>query len=278
MSEISDEMLMAYADGALDEKARRLVDGYLASSPEARTRLQPFLVTGEMLAREFAPLLERPVPDALVATVLTAPMSKSPAAAGRPGLTARAPARPAEKTFFARLAELVAMPVPFGVMATACSAALAVLGLAALTQPGPATVGSPSSVVALTDTGLVAAGDLAAALETAPSQTKLSSGGSTITPVMTFRSAAGTFCRQYEMATSSGGDIAGLGCRRDDGRWIIRMQEALPQRTQQNSDYSRVAGGDNEPAIDATTEKMMSGPALDKNAERALLGNGWRNP
>jgi anti-sigma factor RsiW len=87
----TDETLMAYADGLLDEAQSRVLDARLASDPDLQRRLQPFVVTGRPLARLFNDTLTAELPTRLLDTIYEqapaerrtprAPMAGRPAAA-----------------------------------------------------------------------------------------------------------------------------------------------------------------------------------------------------
>lgn len=70
MADLTDETLMAYADGQLDPVRRATVEAAVRQDPQARERLKIFVATGEPLAKFFDPQLKAPVPDHLVSLVL----------------------------------------------------------------------------------------------------------------------------------------------------------------------------------------------------------------
>ena len=76
MSQISDEMIMAYADGELGDDDRRAVETYLAGNPAAAARLRAFEVSGRSLARLYDDAMRQPVPDRLIQSVRTADVAR----------------------------------------------------------------------------------------------------------------------------------------------------------------------------------------------------------
>lgn len=278
MSDVSDELLMAYVDGALDPAERARVDAYLRAAPEAAGRLAPFLATGrDSLGRTFAPLLDRPLPEALVDAIFAAPMAAEPLTSRRP--VGRAAA---SVSFWTRLFEVLSAPMALGAFGIACATALIVGGVAgwSLHSGSPATT-SGSALIALSNGGLAAGAGLAKALEASPSMTASTvvADGSTVSimPTLTFKSQDGRACRQYELGLASGQRFAGLGCRGGDGAWRIEAHSPIAAAKSANGEgLSRVAGGTASPAVDAITEQVMDGAALSAEAESALIKNGWR--
>ncbi len=59
MAELSDEVLMAYADGALTPDVRERVTGILAAHPEFHERLRIFEVTGRTIGLLFEDMICR---------------------------------------------------------------------------------------------------------------------------------------------------------------------------------------------------------------------------
>ena len=88
MSDITDELLMAYADGELDSAEQRRVERYLANDPASAQRLEMFTQTGRDLGRLFDQPMREAIPERLLQTVMGS-NSSSPAATMK--LTQRRP-------------------------------------------------------------------------------------------------------------------------------------------------------------------------------------------
>lgn len=284
MSEISDEMLMAYADGALDPVQRRLVDSYLQTSQDGAARLAPFLSTGALLQRQLAPMLSWPVPPDLVETIRKAPMATAPAAKGSIAKFAALPkSEPlAAPGFWTQLVELITAPLPFGLVATACTAALLFGGVTGWALRGMPEGEPPSTaLVALNNGKFVAAAPLAHVLEAQASKTTAvvytADGDVSIAPFMTFATHDKHFCRQYDITLATGAQAAGLGCRQTDGTWTIEVHTAVASAAGTRDDLSRPASSRALPAIDAVADTLIDGPALPIATESDLIKNGWRN-
>ena len=69
----SDEILLAYADGALAADQRAAVESYLAGDPEARDLVELLRSSGTLTAQAYAHIIDEPVPERLVATVKGTP-------------------------------------------------------------------------------------------------------------------------------------------------------------------------------------------------------------
>ena len=77
---LSDEVLMAYADGQLDASERARLKKLIAQDPEANARLEVFQATGQDLASVFDEHMNSPLPEKLSRLALYAqplPVKKS---------------------------------------------------------------------------------------------------------------------------------------------------------------------------------------------------------
>ena len=275
MGRISDDILMAYADGELSPEEAEALETLLSRDATLRMRLAPFVVTRRELANTYDPTLDEPVPEHLVAAILRAPAAPDHREAAPSGA----------ESWLKRARDVaVATLFPHGPsLATAASVALMVsvgaLGgwLVGQTAPAP----EPGLIVTA-GPGLAAAGALADALESAPSETlpAAEARGAAIVPVMSFRTASHGVCREYRIrATTGEPDYAGLACRTDEGLWRVAVHVETPKsataRAETGEDY-QTATGPGVPAVDAVANTIISGDALGRDEERALLENGWR--
>ena len=74
-SPVTDADLHAFLDGELPPERHRAVEAWLAAHPDARRRLESFREQQRALRRMFAPVLDEPLPEALIQA------SRPPAAA-----------------------------------------------------------------------------------------------------------------------------------------------------------------------------------------------------
>lgn len=247
MSSFTDETLMAYADGELDQATRRAVEQAMRADPVIAARVARHqALRGEVFAA-FAGTIDEPVPQRLQA-VLRAPATvvqmDAVRAARRP---APAPRRWAWPEWGAIAATLV-----LGVVAGG-------LGLEAMR--GETQLAS----VAGKDGVLAARGVLATALSgqlasAAPADASVKIG-------LSFVSKQGNYCRSFML-----GSAAGLACR-DGGEWKIAV---LAESAQGAPGAYRQAGSELPPAVLDAIDQRIAGPALDAGAEQAAQRKGWR--
>ena len=275
MSEISDDILMAYADGALDEAERRRVETVLNTSGETRKRLEVFTSTAALLKRELGPVLHWPLPDELADAIHNAPVAQR---ASSHGSVIKPSLRP---TLWSRLNEMVSSSLPFGLVAAACSAALLIGGAAGWSLHTPTQATPAPALVALEDGKFIASPELSKVLDTQPSKaaalSSLAGQPVSITPVMTFATTDSRFCRQYDVAVENGARAAGLACRASGASWTIEAHSLLANAAPSGDGLSRPAGANTSPAIDAVADMLIEGPALTLDREAALIKNGWRD-
>jgi hypothetical protein len=165
---IGDELLMAYADGELDELGRARVERALAEDPGLRARLEQQHRLRATLAAHYGPAIEEDVPRRLRAMLETNVVAFAPP---RP--------RPMWRNFVALAATLV-------------------LGLAigrTLPVPADGPVGAENGA-------LVARGPLADALETQLASAQSPDAATRIG--LSFAATDGRLCRTFDTASVSG--------------------------------------------------------------------------
>ena len=234
---ISDEMLGAYADGALAPGEQAMVERALTDDPALRARLDAQRRLHAALAAQFGPIAEEPVPERFRA--LLQPQAQP---------VDLAAARQARAERIERRA-LFRWPHYAGMAASLAVGLLA--GQLALDRGAP---------IGMDDGALVARADLARTLDSglasAPAAGETRIG-------LTFADRQGRVCRSFDRK-----DLSGIACR-EDGAWRVAMT-AAPSGTA--GEY-RQAGA---PAVLVEAEKMMAGEPFDAAAERAARDNGWR--
>ncbi|MDP9414198.1 MAG: anti-sigma factor [Pseudomonadota bacterium] len=182
MPPITDDMLMAYLDGELDEVSSSRVSRALAQDPQLSARADAQRRLKELISRRYDPVAQQEVPERFRALIESnvVPLDS------------------------ARLKRRVRIQWP----QFAAMAATFVVGLlAAQIVPGGA---EPAAV----DGGpIVARGALAEALDTQLASAPPADAGTRIG--VSFASEDGRFCRTFETA-----DLAGLACRGGE-RWEL---------------------------------------------------------
>jgi hypothetical protein len=250
---ISEETLMAYADGEGDAATRASVEAAMREDPDIAQRIARHRAMREAMKGAFSAVLEEPVPERLIAA---ARGRTAPALAAGHTVVDLAGARAARNRKAAGGSAQRWQPF-------ALAASLLVgLGAGYLTWHGSGTLIEANSG------GLVAGAALADALSTQLSDDR--SANAVAVTGLSYRNKAGGYCRTFSL---SGTDAAsGLACR-DGTRWKIK---ALAQSARGQSDTNfRMAGSALSPAIRAAVEESIDGEPLDRAAEIAARQAGW---
>jgi hypothetical protein len=242
----SDETLMAYADGELDEATRKQVEVSVAADPEVARRLAAHNALRNQLHASFDKVLEEPVPPHLVALV------RSAANASRPGQVLQFPRKQSLRRPWLQWSSL---------------AASFVLG-ALLWQF--ASRRFPTGPIAESKGELVASGALARALNS-----RLASQQTSSDPVqigVSFRSRQGAYCRTFELRDTAA--TAGLACHGDDD-WIVQVVAREDAAATAHSQYRQAASALPSVVLKAVQE-AIAGEPLDSGAEAQARAGGWR--
>jgi hypothetical protein len=275
---ITDELLMAFADGELDDSARRSLEAALGREPQLRERLQVFLDTNHANLRQpFEHILSEPVPDALLAAVAAGMAARPGSGRGSTGTSfvGGDDLRPDRR--LSRLTTALARAFrrniwPAALLGAAASgAALAVIGMTLL-QPAPLIVES--------DGIKLAAGPLHDALNTAAEGESRNwqdaRGQGQITPMLAFRAehdGKTHVCRQVEVVDASRHVEIDIACHDGNGRWVVRLQVDGGRKP---ASAAVAAGNDVRDIVDAAVDRMRVGEFLEQEAVAELIRNGWR--
>jgi len=254
--QISDELLMRYADGELDPIERARVDDAVRADPALGRRITAFRAQRDRLARALASELEEPVPDRLRMVI-------ERAAAVAPPRIADLSERRARK----RLADrILAWSWP---EAGALAASL-LLGALIAQQVGQKRA---ESTLRTSSDGLFAGPTIAQALST-----QLASRQSPTADVrvgLTFENQRGELCRTFADHAAS---LSGFACR--IGReWRVEMAlSGASSRPGEQQGAVRTAGSEMSPDLLSAVEAQIRGEPLDATAEAKALQNDWRPP
>ncbi|SFV10816.1 hypothetical protein [Pseudoduganella namucuonensis] len=235
----SDDILMAYADGELDQATRLALEAAMRRDAVLARRVAQYQARRRMAAPRRA------------ATVVQLADVRATRAATQQA------ARKARK-------------LRWSWMEWGALAGVLVLGLAAgryLLGDWQADQQSPASL-AWRDGALVAQGRLALALDQAPGGTAGVYGGG-VRIAASFVATDGGYCRSF---TASGGaqDMAGLACR-SGGVWKLPVW----QQVARPAGGARPAGVDVPAAVQAVVEQRSAGQLLDAAAEQDAMRRGW---
>lgn len=242
MKPVTDEMLMAYADGELDAPARAELERAIAADAALAERLQAQVALRARLAAAFAPELDEPVPERLrQAARPPAPGTVVDLAAQR---AARRTAPPADVWWrWGGLAASVLLGVLIGRL-----------------WPGA----GPAEFV-VQDGRLVARGAVAQALST--QRAAAPAAAAAVSVQLSFVDQAGAYCRTFSTAS-----VAGLACRSGDDWSVQLLTEAEPA----SAGTMRQAASALPPAVLGAVDQRMAGRPLDAQAEQAALQSGWQ--
>jgi hypothetical protein len=245
---ISDEALMAYADGEADAATRALIEAAMRDDPRIVERIAQHRALREAMRAAHSSVMDEPVPERLLA-----------AARGRS-------AQPADKVVSLAQARDAALHKHAGARRwqPAAMAASLLVGLAV----GFFTWHGSGALIRIGAGGTLLAG---AALQEALS-TQLAQDRSSIAVTgVSFRNKAGNYCRTFSLAGTDAG--TGLACH-EGGGWNIKLlaQSAL---TESSSPNFRAAGSVESPAVRAAVEQSIDGEPLDRAGEIAARQAGW---
>jgi anti-sigma factor RsiW len=252
---ISDETLMAYADGELDEPARAGIERAMRSDPALAARVAQHQALRSDVFAAFAPIADEPVPPSLLAAAMPGKVSDLGAARAARSEGRRRWAWPEWGAIAASLSVGVlvgSMVLGGGVRGGGGAGA------------GAGAVGNELAALRGTEGTLVAQGRLAEALSTQLAGAAQAGG---VKIGVTFASIDGQLCRSFVA-----GESAGLACRSGE-QWklavLAEVAKGAPGEYQQ-------AGSAMPAVVLEAIDARIAGPALDAQAEQAARQRGWR--
>jgi hypothetical protein len=260
MNPISDETLMAYADGELQADERRSVRVSLRKDASLIERLESFIPTNGWVARPFDEVLAAPIPERLLSVMRTAS------------------APPARRRLL-RLDPVggVRFRIPLRQLAAVATLLIgATIGWLVHSFADP-------EIILIGTRGLVVPVSLQQALERVPTGSSGKVGGNLILePMFTFQTAQRVWCRQFAVAhADSGQRTAGLACRGSDGTWRVQALTAASQKTSPIPTDTYVSAGSEskelgDQLLDAARTSIIDGDVLGLDEEKQLMGHKWR--
>jgi hypothetical protein len=233
---ISDELLIAFADGALEGEELARVAAAVEADPALAEHVERQLKTRQELRAAFAGQLDLAPPARMMAL-----FEKSVSGGGKvlpfPNGRERRPS----------------VAIGWAAAAAACLALAFVAGRAS----------EPTPLVRMNaERGLIADGALELALNNEPS-----GGGGPVRVTLSFPQKDGGFCRVF-----SAGQDTGLACNAQ-GDWGILAMTSAPQ--DQGAGLHKAAGAVPEVIMDTANERR-SGDPLDASGEKAAISKSWR--
>jgi len=246
-----DDVLMAYADGELDEPQRSEIERALRTDPDLAAAVERHRALRKKVFDAFAGVLDEPVPGHL-----------RPAAGDK--VHSLDAARTARARAVSAAAAAAAAPRNAAWPRWGALAATLVVGVLAGGAWFGGAGGGAGDLVADASGRLAARGALATALSG-----QLASDPAPGSPVrigVSFAARDGGYCRSFQAGAS-----AGLACRSGDGWRIPVLNEAAPA----DGAYRQAASGMPQAVLDAIDERI-AGTAMDAAAERAARERGWK--
>lgn len=244
----SDEMLMCFADGELDDETQGEIAAAIDVDPVLAERVALFMQTRELPARAMRPLLDEPVPATLRERVERLIAEKEADQANV------VPFVPGKGSVRSRIPLWITLPVAASIAAVAggmvgwslapssdsSGAGLALAGL-----------GDPDVVDALSNIG-------------SGQPTTLDATGQRFVGVASFLDASGEFCREFELDAPGSESIVSVACRGDMG-WRVRLAFTAP------SSSTSFAPASSTETLDAYLSAIGAGEPLSAEAERLAL-------
>jgi hypothetical protein len=252
---ISDETLMAYADGELDAAARAAVESAMQNDPQIEKRVAQHRALRRRVQAAYSAELSEALPERL----LMAARGDASRQGGK--VVNLQEARAAME----RSAPRAALRRPW--QSTGALAASLIVGVAV----GYFMWGRSQSPLALGPGGaLVARGPLARALSNQLASEQ--SPSSAVRVEVSFLAKSGEYCRTFSL--SGAASPSGLACRHGD-EWQVQSLAREPAAGG-DSDYRTAASG--LPAsILKSVEGQIAGEPLDQAGEQAARARGWKS-
>ena len=254
---VTDEELMAFADGQLSGEDAARIETAIAADPALAKRVEAERRLRAVLRGHFDPVVEEPVPAAW--TTMIAAVARDDESEKRPKVISLAAfrAKKAEKAAREKRNASDARPLAQRWGTGIAIAASLVLGLFVGTQvtfKGPVTEKNGA---------LVASGVLAKELNTRLA----SAGGEGEVRILTsFRREGGDYCRVF-----ASGRMSGIACK-DDAGWVL--ERTINSRAEQASEYRQAGSAGSD--LMAAAQEMAQGAPLDAEQEKTAVAKGWR--
>ncbi|MCE9523527.1 MAG: hypothetical protein K8S25_13985 [Alphaproteobacteria bacterium] len=244
MTRISDETLMAYSDGELDQEQAESVRVALDRDAALRRRLQSMQEIDEDLRAAFAPDLE--MPDRFAKLL-----------------------RPESAASVTHLVPKRANWIGRNWLPSGAAIAAGFIGLVA---GGVLTSGS-TAWLRRVDDGIAVASAVQSVVEHTPSGKLVQADGLNVTPIVSFVAKDGRVCRELHL---NDGKLAAriVACKdADEDEWCIEAFVRVPPQGSAASYHT--AGAPKDPVIDAAFARLGVSGTLDAKAEGDAIANGW---
>ena len=251
MKSFSDEVLMAYADGELDEVTRRAVEDAMRKDAALARRVAQHKAMRNDVFAAFAPVAEEAVPPRLAqplrqATVVSLDSVRARREAEQQAARKASRGRRLSWPEWGALAAMLMV----GVMAGH-------YGVGMLPIDRGETVASRDGV-------LLAQGRLATALDQ-----QLAGSGGPVRIGTSFLAQDNSYCRSFTTAQ----EMSGLACKQG-GAWRVQLAVQSQGKSQQG-EYRQAAADMPTQVLDAIDQRI-AGQALDAKAEQEAVQRKWQ--
>jgi hypothetical protein len=240
----SDETVMAYADGELDDATRTALEFAMATDPNLAERVSRERKLRTRLHNEFDPVLSESIPEQLLDAAYG-----TPAKAGSSIVSLKR--SPTQRWSWPQWG------------AIAASLILGLL-LASLWRHEPT-----SEPLGIRDGEILASGALAHALSQQLANNQTANAPAHVG--VSFLSRNGNYCRTFMLRDKSA--IAGLACR-DGESWRLEALEATRHATPRSGEYQPAASSLPR-AIEQSVDDLIVGDPLDAKAEEIARVHDW---
>jgi len=243
---VSEEELMAYVDGELDDARRVAIERAVASQPELARRVAAEKGLRDRIRGAFDRVLNEPVPSRLLDSTT-----------------------PRQAVAFHRVTALPRTPAHLWKTGLAAAAGI-VLGL--VLSPWLLQRSSQAMDLVAVGANLEARGRLANDLSQRLGSERASPDG--IRLGVSYLAKTGHYCRTFVL-DRNGGTMSGLACR-NDAAWQVQVLQSA-DRPLSDGTY-RQAGSALSPLIARAVDDSIVGDALDASGEARARDLGWRVP
>lgn len=265
--DISDETLMAFADGELPDAEMDRIAQLVEEDEALAMRLHDFVVSRDALQKTYGSIAKEPVPEHLVRFVMSGGTQGSPSA------------RSTSQSSDSRPRSLSPVVTPARWFQTPLAAAVAGLVVGGLgvfmTIAGQRSDVGPSrfATMAAADAAIVQALRSTPDGRRAEWKDSISGRSGEVKLQATHRVVGNTFCRRFEVIDQSASHaFAGIGCRRDDS-WrieVVASEAKLP-----NGGFQPASGA--AKGLESFLDALDAEAVADNEVEQLIIRN-WSAP
>lgn len=255
--EFSDETLMAFADGELDDETTLAVEQAMNDDPAIAERIAVFMETGSLARTAFDRMLEKPVPDALRTNVEAMLTNEGGTTGGDTVIAFRRPVEAPKTSLRPLAANANWMTAAAASVALVIGAAVGYgLSNSSSAPPTPNPQFAEITQMPLEDAlNSVASGD----------EAELGDAGNRFRAIASYRDGAGTLCREFEVDKAGQTTFVSVACHGDQG-WELTFMVAAA--SQGDGSYAPASSLD---VLDTYLDAVGAQATLSADDEKAAL-------